>query len=85
LNKNSKAIISLVVFEPGSTVPEADAMSTAPRHAAMGEMSNFLKSSFFISDTATIIVVNLYIRSFAKIDDVKMVKKHQEHIRNCKS
>jgi len=26
------------------------------------------------SDTATIIVVNLYIRSFAKIDDVKMVR-----------
>ena len=25
------------------------------------------------SDAATIIVVNLYIRSFAKIDDVKMV------------
>ena len=26
-----------------------------------------------IADAATIIVVNLYIRSFAKIDDVKMV------------
>ena len=28
---------------------------------------------FFVSDAATIIIVNLYIRSFAKIDDVKMV------------
>ena len=28
----------------------------------------------YFSDAATIIVVNLYIRSFAKIDDVKMVK-----------
>ena len=27
-----------------------------------------------VSDAATIIVVNLYIRSFAKIDDVKMVR-----------
>ena len=29
--------------------------------------------SCFFSDAATIIIVNLYIRSFAKIDDVKMV------------
>lgn len=27
------------------------------------------------TDTATIIIVNLYIRSFAKIDDVKMVRR----------
>jgi len=29
---------------------------------------------FVLPDAATIIVVNLYIRSFAKIDDVKMVR-----------
>ena len=29
------------------------------------------------TDAATIIVVNLYIRSFAKIDDVKMVRKRE--------
>ena len=32
-------------------------------------------AALLLSDAATIIVVNLYIRSFAKIDDVKMVKR----------
>lgn len=34
---------------------------------------------FVLPDAATIIVVNLYIRSFAKIDDVKMVRWKLRH------
>ena len=34
------------------------------------------------TDTATTIVVNLFIRSFAKIDDVKMVRYEYKYFPN---
>lgn len=42
---------------------------------AKGERSSFLTRVFiFFTDAATFVYVNIFVRSFSKIDDVKMVR-----------
>ena len=40
----------------------------------LGRTHNFCIYNIFISDDPTVVEVNLFVRSFSKIDDVKMVR-----------